>query len=125
MADVLKVLAVSLGVPSLTVGQTTTAKVSMTVESSDGAADDDFVYSLTSSAPTVATVKAGVVTAIAPGTATITATSGSLTASATVTVTALTIPITAEQEKALLAAPVGSKLTLRGPTATIDCTVGG
>ena len=80
-------IAVSLGLTSLTVGQTVQAET--IVRDAAGSSLDGQTITWSSSAPAVASVSsAGVVTAVAPGTAAITGATGGKSASVTVTVTA-------------------------------------
>jgi len=118
MADVLKSIAIALGAASLTVGQTTPAKATLTAETTDSRLDDDFPIAWSSSNPAVAIVNAaGVVTAVGAGNVTITGTSGTVKGSATLTVVALpTIQSDAASQAIFEALPLGAAFVIAFPT---------
>ena len=106
------VLRLTPSVASIAVG--TRQPMKATVIFSDAASWADWwpVSTWSSSAPSVATVTDGVVSAVAPGTTTITATVAWLTATATLTVTPATV-VSLALEPAMATLPIGPKRALQ------------
>lgn len=126
MADVVKAVTVSLAASTLAIGATTQATPEITVAAPDGTLDDNFPVTWTSSNLAVASVSGtGLVTAKSAGQVTIAAKAGGVTGSATLTVTMPEVAITAAQEAAIKAFPVGAQFRLAGPTTDFTVQVNG
>lgn len=127
MPDAVKSITVQL-VASLTVGAQAQAAADVVTTVPDNTLNQQ-ALAWSSSNPAVATVNATTtgctVTAIAPGNCEIRATIGTVTGQAPLTVTAPVVDITAAQETAIRAVPVGGVLTLRGPTTDFSVQVSG
>ena len=121
-----KTVTLALPAASLTVGQTAQATVTVSLTESDGLLDQRPI-TFTSNNAAVATVDAnGLVTARGAGTASITATvEGVVSPGVAVTVALPAIVITAAQEAAIMAVPLGGTFVLQGPTKNINCVVSG
>ena len=123
MPDTVVSVSVSLPMSTMTVGQSQQAAFRLTTDVTDGVADQQTPAWSSSAAATATVSTTGLVKAIAPGAATIRATIGAVSGQAAVTVSLVVVDITAAQETAIKAVPIGQTFQLRGPTTVFDVQV--